>query len=78
MCIFVCVLTFLTRLVPGASVVKGFNTLSSWSLQNGPLEEKQVCRREGLREEIEKDRAVAEPKGWLVWHCTPLISDWPL
>ncbi|XP_067094466.1 metalloreductase STEAP4-like [Osmerus mordax] len=26
---------YLQRLVPGASVVKGFNTLSAWSLQNG-------------------------------------------
>ncbi|XP_062302183.1 metalloreductase STEAP4-like [Osmerus eperlanus] len=33
---------YLQRLVPGASVVKGFNTLSSWSLLNGPLEGKQV------------------------------------
>lgn len=29
---------YLQRLVPGASVVKGFNTLSAWSLQNGPTD----------------------------------------
>uniref|UniRef100_A0A672FBU4 Metalloreductase STEAP4-like n=1 Tax=Salarias fasciatus TaxID=181472 RepID=A0A672FBU4_SALFA len=27
---------YLQRLVPGAHVVKGFNTLSAWALQNGP------------------------------------------
>lgn len=26
----------LSRLIPGAHVVKGFNTLSAWALQNGP------------------------------------------
>ncbi|XP_035607114.1 metalloreductase STEAP4-like [Oncorhynchus keta] len=32
---------FLSSLVPGAEVVKGFNTLSAWALQNGPLAGKQ-------------------------------------
>uniref|UniRef100_A0AAX7VM43 STEAP family member 4 n=1 Tax=Astatotilapia calliptera TaxID=8154 RepID=A0AAX7VM43_ASTCA len=27
---------YLQRLIPGAQVVKGFNTLSAWALQNGP------------------------------------------
>lgn len=27
---------FLSRLIPGAHVVKAFNTLSAWGLQNGP------------------------------------------
>ncbi|XP_026172757.1 metalloreductase STEAP4 [Mastacembelus armatus] len=27
---------YLQRLIPGAHVVKGFNTLSAWALQNGP------------------------------------------
>ena len=27
----------MNSLVPGAEVVKGFNTLSAWALQNGPL-----------------------------------------
>lgn len=26
----------LSRLIPGARVVKAFNTLSAWALQNGP------------------------------------------
>lgn len=26
----------LSRLIPGAHVVKAFNTLSAWALQNGP------------------------------------------
>lgn len=30
------------RLVPGADVVKGLNTLSAWALQNGLLAGKQV------------------------------------
>lgn len=30
------------RLVPGAAVVKGLNTLSAWALQNGLLAGKQV------------------------------------
>ncbi|XP_053288375.1 metalloreductase STEAP4 [Pleuronectes platessa] len=29
---------YLQRLVPGAHVVKGFNTLSAWALQNGPTD----------------------------------------
>ncbi|XP_061146150.1 metalloreductase STEAP4-like [Syngnathus typhle] len=33
---------YLQRLVPGASVVKGLNTLSAWTLQNGLLTGKQV------------------------------------
>ncbi|XP_064801004.1 metalloreductase STEAP4-like [Oncorhynchus masou masou] len=33
---------YLSSLVPGAEVVKGFNTLSAWALQNGPLAGKQV------------------------------------
>uniref|UniRef100_A0A667ZZM5 STEAP family member 4 n=1 Tax=Myripristis murdjan TaxID=586833 RepID=A0A667ZZM5_9TELE len=33
---------YLQRLVPGAAVVKGLNTLSAWTLQNGPLAGKQV------------------------------------
>lgn len=28
----------LCRLIPGAHVVKAFNTLSAWALQNGPLD----------------------------------------
>lgn len=32
----------LLRLVPGADVVKGLNTLSAWALQNGLLAGKQV------------------------------------
>lgn len=31
-----------SRLVPGATVVKGLNTLSAWALQNGLLAGKQV------------------------------------
>ncbi|XP_030248536.1 metalloreductase STEAP4-like [Sparus aurata] len=34
--------TYLQRLVPGAAVVKGLNTLSAWALQNGLLAGKQV------------------------------------
>ncbi|XP_024249494.1 metalloreductase STEAP4-like isoform X2 [Oncorhynchus tshawytscha] len=35
---------YLQSLVPGAEVVKGFNTLSAWSLQNGPSDaNRQVC-----------------------------------
>uniref|UniRef100_A0A3P8UY74 STEAP family member 4 n=1 Tax=Cynoglossus semilaevis TaxID=244447 RepID=A0A3P8UY74_CYNSE len=34
--------TYLQRLVPKATVVKGFNTLSAWALQNGLLAGKQV------------------------------------
>lgn len=37
----------LFRLVPGAAVVKGLNTLSAWALQNGLLAGKQV--REEIR-----------------------------
>ncbi|KAF0045359.1 hypothetical protein F2P81_001888 [Scophthalmus maximus] len=33
---------YLQRLVPGAAVVKGLNTLSAWALQNGLLAGKQV------------------------------------
>nr|XP_061789767.1 metalloreductase STEAP4-like [Nerophis lumbriciformis] len=33
---------YLQRLVPGATVVKGLNTLSAWALQNGLLTGKQV------------------------------------
>ncbi|TNN02534.1 hypothetical protein fugu_010021 [Takifugu bimaculatus] len=33
---------YLQRLVPGADVVKGLNTLSAWALQNGLLAGKQV------------------------------------
>ncbi|XP_077383645.1 metalloreductase STEAP4-like [Festucalex cinctus] len=33
---------YLQRLVPGATVVKGLNTLSAWALQNGLLSGKQV------------------------------------
>ncbi|XP_030014255.1 metalloreductase STEAP4-like [Sphaeramia orbicularis] len=33
---------YLQRLVPGAEVVKGLNTLSAWALQNGLLAGKQV------------------------------------
>ncbi|KAJ0066109.1 hypothetical protein NL108_001350, partial [Boleophthalmus pectinirostris] len=33
---------YLQRLVPGAAVVKGLNTLSAWTLQNGPLQGKQT------------------------------------
>uniref|UniRef100_A0A3B3ZGI7 STEAP family member 4 n=1 Tax=Periophthalmus magnuspinnatus TaxID=409849 RepID=A0A3B3ZGI7_9GOBI len=33
---------FLQRLVPGAAVVKGLNTLSAWALQNGQLQGKQT------------------------------------
>ncbi|XP_029360840.1 metalloreductase STEAP4-like [Echeneis naucrates] len=33
---------YLQRLVPGADVVKGLNTLSAWALQNGLLSGKQV------------------------------------
>lgn len=40
----------LLRLVPGADVVKGLNTLSAWALQNGLLAGKQV--RCGKREEV--------------------------
>ncbi|XP_037532903.1 metalloreductase STEAP4 [Nematolebias whitei] len=29
---------YLQRLIPGAHVVKAFNTLSAWTLQNGPLD----------------------------------------
>ncbi|XP_039974489.1 metalloreductase STEAP4 isoform X1 [Xiphias gladius] len=29
---------YLQRLIPGAHVVKAFNTLSAWALQNGPLD----------------------------------------
>ncbi|XP_035020096.1 metalloreductase STEAP4 [Hippoglossus stenolepis] len=29
---------YLQRLIPGAHVVKGFNTLSAWALQNGPTD----------------------------------------
>uniref|UniRef100_A0AAV2MDI3 Pyrroline-5-carboxylate reductase catalytic N-terminal domain-containing protein n=1 Tax=Knipowitschia caucasica TaxID=637954 RepID=A0AAV2MDI3_KNICA len=35
---------YLQRLVPGAAVVKGLNTLSAWALQNGLLAGKQVRR----------------------------------
>ncbi|CAB1334230.1 unnamed protein product, partial [Coregonus sp. 'balchen'] len=31
-----CGYMYLSSLVPGAEVVKGFNTLSAWALQNGP------------------------------------------
>lgn len=35
------------RLVPGADVVKGLNTLSAWALQNGLLPGKQVrCEKQ--------------------------------
>ncbi|XP_056143001.1 metalloreductase STEAP4-like [Lampris incognitus] len=33
---------YLQRLVPGAAVVKGLNTLSAWALLNGPLAGRQV------------------------------------
>ncbi|KAM6968067.1 metalloreductase STEAP4-like [Aplochiton taeniatus] len=48
---------YLQRLVPGAAVVKGLNTLSAWALQNGPLAGKQVyvCGDSG-----EAKQAVAE------------------
>ena len=41
------------RLVPGALVVKGLNTLSAWVLLNGPLAGKQV--RKEQRQEIYKN-----------------------
>lgn len=37
------------RLVPGADVVKGLNTLSAWALQNGLLAGKQVRRGNMLK-----------------------------
>lgn len=38
------------RLVPGAEVVKGLNTLSAWALQNGLLAGKQV--RSGMLRDV--------------------------
>uniref|UniRef100_A0A4W5LI83 STEAP family member 4 n=1 Tax=Hucho hucho TaxID=62062 RepID=A0A4W5LI83_9TELE len=35
---------YLQSLVPGAEVVKGFNTLSAWSLQNGPSDANRQIR----------------------------------
>lgn len=49
---------YLQRLVPGAAVVKGFNTLSAWALQNGPSDANRqvyVCGDSG-----EAKQAVAE------------------
>uniref|UniRef100_G3P210 STEAP family member 4 n=1 Tax=Gasterosteus aculeatus aculeatus TaxID=481459 RepID=G3P210_GASAC len=49
--------TYLQRLVPGAAVVKGLNTLSAWALQNGLLAGKQVYL---CGNSAEAKRAVAE------------------
>lgn len=38
------------RLVPGAAVVKGLNTLSAWALQNGVLAGKQVREKVEIRD----------------------------
>ncbi|KAM4601196.1 metalloreductase STEAP4-like [Polymixia lowei] len=48
---------YLQRLVPGAAVVKGLNTLSAWALQNGPLAGKQVYL---CGDRAEAKQAVAE------------------
>ncbi|XP_029958144.1 metalloreductase STEAP4-like [Salarias fasciatus] len=48
---------YLQRLVPRAAVVKGFNTLSAWALQNGLLAGKQVYL---CGDNAEAKRAVAE------------------
>ncbi|XP_071771982.1 metalloreductase STEAP4 [Centroberyx gerrardi] len=48
---------YLQRLVPGADVVKGLNTLSAWALQNGPLAGKQVFL---CGDSAEAKQAVAE------------------
>ncbi|KAM8734529.1 metalloreductase STEAP4 [Acanthopagrus schlegelii] len=48
---------YLQRLVPGAAVVKGLNTLSAWALQNGLLAGKQVFL---CGNSAEAKRAVAE------------------
>ncbi|XP_034083918.1 metalloreductase STEAP4-like [Gymnodraco acuticeps] len=48
---------YLQRLVPGAAVVKGLNTLSAWALQNGLLAGKQVYL---CGNSAEAKRAVAE------------------
>lgn len=36
---------FLSRLIPGAHVVKAFNTLSAWALQNGPADANRQVRK---------------------------------
>lgn len=43
------------RLVPGATVVKGLNTLSAWALQNGLLAGKQVREEVEIRNLLKKD-----------------------
>ncbi|XP_074540101.1 metalloreductase STEAP4-like [Halichoeres trimaculatus] len=48
---------YLQRLVPGAAVVKGLNTLSAWALQNGLLAGKQVYL---CGDSAEAKRAVGE------------------
>ncbi|KAM8871318.1 metalloreductase STEAP4-like isoform 2-T2 [Spinachia spinachia] len=48
---------YLQRLVPGAAVVKGLNTLSAWALQNGLLAGKRVYL---CGDSAEAKRAVAE------------------
>ncbi|KAM3873349.1 metalloreductase STEAP4-like [Diretmus argenteus] len=48
---------YLQKLVPGAAVVKGLNTLSAWALHNGPLAGKQVYL---CGDSAEAKQAVAE------------------
>ncbi|KAM4601391.1 metalloreductase STEAP4-like [Polymixia lowei] len=49
---------YLQRLVPGASVVKAFNTISAWALQNGPSDANRQVYLCGDRAEAKQ--AVAE------------------
>ena len=37
---------------------------------------KSIFARHGIPEVLMSD-TMAEPKGWLGWHWTPLKSDWP-
>lgn len=41
-------LCLLSRLIPGGHVVKAFNTLSAWALQNGPADASRQVLSESL------------------------------
>uniref|UniRef100_UPI0037E94B4B metalloreductase STEAP4-like n=1 Tax=Semicossyphus pulcher TaxID=241346 RepID=UPI0037E94B4B len=48
---------YLQRLIPGAHVVKAFNTLSAWALQNGPLDANRQVFLCGNNAEAKQDVA---------------------
>ncbi|KAL0984896.1 hypothetical protein UPYG_G00150100 [Umbra pygmaea] len=56
---------YLQSLVPGADVVKGFNTLSAWALQNGPSDANRQVYLCGDRTEAKQEvKAVATKLGF--------------